>query len=158
MQLDQPFVPSNHDAPMEFEPIKAGWYAVVVAAIEKKPTKKGDGHYLKVVLKVDENAHPSIGARLIFTNLNLWNKNQDAVEISRRALAALCNAAGIEQLTDTDQLIGKRVAAKVTVKPAKGDYPAGNEVKNYDKVGDRVRSETAAAADTARGSEKPPWG
>jgi hypothetical protein len=121
-----------------FDPLPPGWYAMRITSSEWKPTSKGDGHYLQMVLEIDETHHPEHKGRRVWERLNLKNPNQTAVEISQRTLSAICRAAGVMQLGDTDQLHGIPIAVQLKVKAATERYEATNEVKGYDAVSVRL--------------------
>lgn len=146
-----------------FEPIPAGWYAMRVTASEWKATKAGTGHYLQMELEIDETFHPDLKGRRVWERLNLQNPNQTAVEIAQRTLSAICRAAGVMQLGDTEQLHGIPLAVKLSVSPASNGYEARNEVKGYDAVSVRLGQPGAASATAPSGGSatasggKPPW-
>lgn len=111
-----------------FEPLPAGWYNVTILKSEMKPTSKGDGSYLELVLVVSDGPHAK---RQLFDRLNLNNKNEVAKRIAYETLSAICHATGVIQLQDSTQLHGIPMQAKVTSKPAEGKYEAGNEIGGY---------------------------
>ena len=63
--------------------------------------------------------------------LNLWNPNEQAVEIAQRKLGQLCKALGIEHLSDTDELLNRSVQAKIYTKPGSNGYEAQNAIGGY---------------------------
>lgn len=116
-------------APQEaFAPIPAAEYNMTVVASETKPTKDGQGWYLQLQLEVLDGAHKG---RKVFDRLNLGNTNETAVKIAQQTLSAICHATGVLQLADSAQLHGKPMTVAIRVKPASGQYEAGNEVKGY---------------------------
>jgi hypothetical protein len=116
--------PSNGD----FQPIPAGWYACEIETAELKTTKAGTGQYLCVGQTiVDEK----FSGRKLFTNINLNNPNQTSEEIGMRLFASLGLACGLPSISDSDQLLGNVVEARVKITPAKGEYEAGNDVTAY---------------------------
>jgi len=113
----------------EFKPIPAGEYNFLVEAVELKPTKAGTGSYLSLKLKVQGG---QCNNRVVYDMITYTNPNPQAVEIGHRKLSALCRAAGVIQLTSTDQLINRVVAAKVGIREDKtGQYEPQNDVKVY---------------------------
>lgn len=120
-----------------FDPIPAGWYTAQVTESEMKPTKAGDGSYLSITLQI---LGGDFNNRKVFDRFNINNKNPVAVDIAYKQLSALCHAVGILQVQDSQQLHGKPVQIKVSLKPASQDpqtgaqYDAGNEVKGYKAV------------------------
>lgn len=115
------------------DPIPAGWYTVKIIESEGAPTKDQSGAYLKLVFEVIDG--PCAG-RKVFDRLNLHNKNQQTVDIAYSQLSAICHATGVIQMSDTSQLHGKPLLAKVTVKQGDGTYAPSNEIKGYKAVGD----------------------
>lgn len=111
-----------------FTPVPAGWYIVTISGSEVKETKDGTGTYIKLVLDIQG---PSHAGRKIFSNINIRNKSPDAERIGLQQLREIMEAGGLDDVTDSDQLIGVTLEAKVAVKPASGDYEAGNEIKGY---------------------------
>ena len=72
--------------------------------------------------------------RTTYSNLNLWNTSDQAVQIANEQLNKICIAAGVAQITDTDQLLSKRVKLTIFTKPASGEWKARNEVKYVNKI------------------------
>lgn len=132
MKIDQffgQFNPAEEEASQSFDPLPPGTYPVVVVEAELKETIAKTGHYIKIVLKIPDDHE--YGGRMFFDNINIDNPNAQCVEIGRKQLAALGQAAGLIAITDTDHLLGATVLAKVKVKPASGGYDASNEIKTY---------------------------
>ena len=123
----------------EFTPLPEGWYNVVVKDSQLKPTKDGSGQYISIRLTVEGPTHAGRG---VFTNLNIVNKSPDAERIGRAQLRTILECGGVQEFSDTDQLIGIRLQVKVVVKPARQDpatgrvYDADNEVKGYKAIED----------------------
>jgi len=112
----------------EYELIPEGDYTAQIVASEMKDTKAGTGQYLELRIQILEEPYQG---RLVFDRLNLVNPNSVAVEIGQRALLQICKAVGVEDLEDSEQLHGREMKVKIKIKPAVGDWPAGNEVKKY---------------------------
>ncbi len=153
------------EAPNTFELIPVGWYAVEIENAEVKKTKTGGGSYLKLV-------HSIIGedfnGRKVFHNITLTNENPQAVEIGMRDLEAIRLACGLATISDTTDLIGKQVEARIVIKPPKGDFEADNDVKGWRAVGGKVSdkprhaSASVASKPSAKASEpekraRKPW-
>lgn len=142
-----------------FEPLPAGDYQAAVESADVNTTKDGQGQYIKLKLKVSGPTH---SGRTLFANLNIRNKSAKAEEIGRQQLGDIMRAIGLATLTDTDQLIGGQMTVKLSVKPADGQYDAGNEVKAYKALSGSVppapafASAPAPSAPAAAGSA-PPW-
>lgn len=115
-----------------FDPIPAGEYLTQVVESDVLATKTNDGKYIKLKFKILQG---EFKGRFIWTNLNIINKNPVTVEIAQKELATLCRAIGKAVIQDTQQLHGIPFKMKVKIKPAKGDFPAGNEPINYFPAG-----------------------
>jgi hypothetical protein len=111
-----------------FKPLPEGEYTVQIIQSEMKETKAGTGHFLELRMQVLDGDH--VG-RLLFDRLNLINPNETAVKIAQRTLADICEATGVLEVEDSEELHGIEMIAKVVIKPAQGDWPEGNEIKKY---------------------------
>lgn len=147
------------------DPIPPDWYAVQIVKSEAKPTKDSTpaapAGYLELTLEVVFGPHKG---RKLFDRLNLQNANAQTVEIAKGTLSAICRATNVIQLTNTDQLHGKPLLAKVTVRPAQGQYQATNEVKGYkgmedgpsNALGAGIGGNTAGVPSWAQGNAPAP--
>jgi hypothetical protein len=120
-------------APMELVP--AGKYTVQIVQSEMKDTSTG-GQYLWL-------EHSIVGGpfenRRLWNNLNLVNRNPQAVQIAERDLSAICHAIGVTLVEDSEQLHYKPLIATVKVRPAGRDKQgiertAQNEIGGYEPV------------------------
>lgn len=116
-----------------FEPLPDGWYIGQIVQSEMKETKAGTGQYLELRIQILEE--PYVG-RLVFDRLNLINPNETAVKIANRTLADICEAIGVMEIEDSEELHGQELKVKLKMKPADGDFPAGNDVKGYKSSAD----------------------
>lgn len=153
-------LPQNNTG--NYEPLPDGDYHVTVEGAELKTTNDGTGQYIKLKMKV---SGPSHAGRVLFSNLNIRNKSAKAEEIGRAQLGDIMRAIGLATLSDTDQLIGAPMTVKVKVKPAEGQYEAGNEVKAYKALSGSAApapsfaapSAPAPAAAAPAAGAVPPW-
>jgi len=111
-----------------FEPIPAGDYSMQIIESTMKDTKAGTGQYLELRIQVLDAPHTG---RLIFERLNLINPNAVAVKIANRTLADICEACGVMEVEDSEELHGIEFTGKVAITEAQGDYPPNNEIKKY---------------------------
>jgi hypothetical protein len=125
--------------------IPAGAYECMVQSVEMKQTRDETGSYLKVTLVVTDGDYKG---RLLFDNLNVRNKSEQAQRIGREALNGLLVAAGIPGERDMSQLIQKTVMAKVKVEDYQGE--AQNKVKGYLVPSSGAAATTAAAAPSTK--------
>lgn len=122
----------------DFDVIPPGDYPIEIEKSEMKPTKKVDangspvGHYLELTCKIlalPGNATGMVGqtavGRKVWDRLNIDNPSQVAVEIALRSLAALGQALGLANITDTQQVVGGKCIACIK---AKDD---NNEIRTY---------------------------
>jgi len=114
-----------------FDPIPAGEYVAMIVKSEMKETSNKLGEYLSLQFKVTEGEFKN---RVLFTNLNLKNQNEQTVQIARKALTSICKACGIVSIEDSEELHGIEMLIKVTIKKATPDFPAGNEIKNFKRM------------------------
>lgn len=150
--------------------IPAGDYAVQCVGVELKHTKDGFGQYLVAQFEVLSGASKG---RRVFTNFNIRNRNQQAVDIALRAIKQWVQAAGgtgSEQLTMglLHSLQGKEVFANVGIEQDKsGQYEPKNTIKRFHvqpRAGAQAPASSAAfaaaprrAAPAAQQASKQPW-
>lgn len=115
-----------------FENLPVGWYTARMVASEEKPTSAGTGSYLQLEFEIVDPA-PHVG-RKVWDRLNLNNPNEKAVEIAYQTLSAICHAAGVMQLTQSQQLHGIPVQIKVGLSKPQDGYEQRNEIKGYRAV------------------------
>ena len=138
-------------------PLPAGDYKVVIEKSEKKPTKKGTGHLLELVLKVVDGEH---SGRMVWERLNIWNPSQDAAKIAASTLSAICHATGVMKPNASEQLHNIPMIASVVVeerKDAKGEF--SNKIKAYKRIGAREVAKNLQVPETVPSSQadKAPW-
>lgn len=106
-----------------FGPLEDGKYICSVTDVEVKDTKDGSGQYIAATLTVAEGDNKG---RKIFTNFNIKNKSEKAVEIGLGQLKSLLEQAkykgDMEKFTPSN-LNGLLVGVKTKTKndPAYGD-------------------------------------
>ena len=105
-----------------------GEYPLTVIATEKRDNKAGTGSYILLTLEVASGKYERKWVR---EYLNLWNPNEQAVEIAQRKLGQLCKVLGIEHLGDSDELLNRTVQAKIVTKPGSNGFEAQNVVAVY---------------------------
>lgn len=93
-----------------FTPIPEGYYPAVVESIEQGFDKSGG---VRFTAKTRLRDCPFNG-RVILENFNVGSANSQAVEISRKQLAALARACGVNgALTSPQQIIGVPIYVKI---------------------------------------------
>lgn len=147
----------------DYTPLPEGEYSVTIKDAEVKATNDGTGQYIKLRLDVQGPTH---AGRVVFSNINIRNKSEQAEQIGRGQLKAVMSALGIATLTDTDQLIGGQLIVKLSVRPARTDektgksYEASNDVKAYKPAGGAPMAAPGAMpkpAAAAHAKSAPPW-
>lgn len=111
-----------------FEPLPAGVYEAMITSAETKETKTG-GMMVKATFTILD---PEYQGRLVFQNFNIVNASAKAQQIGLGQLSSCCRALGFSALpSDTADLCNIPLKIKIAIKPAQGEYPAGNEIKEY---------------------------
>jgi len=145
----------------ELAVIPAGWYTAAIAEAEIKSAKRSDGQYLSIRYTV---LGPTHQGRSVYGNVTLRNASDTAVRIGRAQLKELMGAAGLAQLSDTDQLIGATLQVRVTVRDD-SQYGQSNEVKGWKPTGAQAPAPPSvvlpapapSSAETPRPRSTPPW-
>lgn len=136
----------------DFQPIPDGVYNAEIKSAEMKDTKDGTGQYINLALTVLGPTHAN---RIVFSMINIVNKNPAAEEIGLRQLKELRIACGIASLRDTDELIGKTLKIKVGIKKDE-NYGDKNTVKSYMSASGGSMPAPTGSAPASTGST-PPW-
>ncbi len=132
----------------DFEPIPAGKYLAVIVNSEMKATKAGDGHYLEITFSILEGPYKN---RLLWSRLNLDNRNPQAVQIAQAELSSVCRATGILQPKDSCELHNLPLVIGVRLKRRSDSDELTNEIKSY------AKRETANAVSPQAATNTPPW-
>jgi hypothetical protein len=148
------------DAGRSNEPVPPGVYEAEVTNAEVKDAKSGNGSYLSLEFTI---LGPTHARRKVWQNITLTNRNDQAQQIGQAQLSALCRAAGIPVLTDSDQLFQRLVRIRVGIEPAKDGYEAKSRVDAYEAMGtpapagSAARPAANAPAPAVAGAKKAPW-
>ena len=98
------------------EILPVGDYTMQVIQSDLRDTKAGDGQYIWLELEI---LGPKYAGRRYWERLNLFNKNETAVRIAKKALGSICNATGVAAFEDTEQLHFKPMKVVITHKENK---------------------------------------
>ena len=98
------------------EILPVGDYTMQITQSDLRDTKAGDGQYIWLELEI---LGPKYVGRRYWERLNLFNKNETAVRIAKKALGAICNAVGVSAFEDTEQLHLKPMKVVITHKENK---------------------------------------
>lgn len=82
-------------------PLPKGTYQAIVMDSDIKMTKAGTGQYIELTLQIVDGPH---AGRRIWDRLNISNPNKTAEDIALAQLQSLCQAVGVQNMTDTFQL------------------------------------------------------
>lgn len=164
------FNAEQHGEMSNFDPIPPDKYEGMIVDSDMKPTKAGDLNQLVLVWQVTDGVYQG---RKIWTRINLPNREhpveslednkRKAIEIGGKELATICRALGKPRISDSAELHNIPCIIDVRIRPAKGDFPASNEIKGYSSPGQLVgagaSAPTAAPAPQAAKSavKTPPW-
>lgn len=113
-----------------FEPIPDGEYTAVIVHSETKPTKRGDGEYLKLEFQI---VGPRYENRIIWEQLNIWNPSAKAVEIAKGTLSAICRAVGVLTPKQSSDLHNIPLLITVRTKQSPG-YDPQNKITGFKAV------------------------
>ena len=136
-----------------FDPLPKGDYEMMIVKSDVKATQAGTGHYIELEMHVLGGEH---SGRRIWERLNIDNPNKTAQDISQAALAALCHAVNVPDMSETEQLHDIPFVAHIEID--KKD-PTRNRVMGY--VGTTAPAPKAAPAAkpaAAAPANKKPWG
>jgi len=135
------------DPTTNFDPVPAGKYMAIIAASEMKATKTGKGCYLELQFQIIEGEYAN---RNVWARLNLDNPNQQAVQIARAQLSAVCRAVGVMTPKDSCELHNLPLVIDVKCKKRQDTDELTNEVKGFLK-------KESPAAPARPASSAPPW-
>ena len=111
------------------ELIPAGWYNAVIVESDLKTTKDGSGKYLQLCFEIIDGEYKN---RKVWTNLNLYNRNEATVKMAQNALALICGAVGVVVVHDSEELHNIPLSIKIKSREkASGDMV--NDVAGYRK-------------------------
>jgi len=142
----------TQEAMEDYSVVPAGLYNAQVVKTDIVKTKAGTGSLLKAQFKIIDG---KFKGRVIFSQYNLANPNQQAVDISMRQIKTLCDAIGIEGFGDTNEIHNIPMQIKVAIKPENPPYPESNEIKFYDKYKGAAEGEAEPAESSS--TDTPPW-
>jgi len=162
-----------------YEPVPTGWHTVVIDEAEYVESKSTQGAFM-LRLRMTILSEPCKDRKL-FDRLNLENPSEKAVEIAVENLGKIGMCLGIEEISDTDQLLEGILQVKVGhetyqdsvqerirdygpeesfVRPTEKDRaknaPTRKPETNAETKADRLRRELAEAEAEAEGGNVEP--
>lgn len=130
-----------------FEPLPAGWYPAQLEAIDQRTSQSGND-YLSLRFAVMEGA-PYAG-RKVFERLSLWSYNATAREIAEGRLAQIAAACGLDEIEDTDAILGREMDLRVKVAPKSDGSGSENRIVAIRALEREIAPEPAPASARAR--------
>lgn len=157
-KLPEAFKAGSHDSMNDYSVIAAGDYIGQIIKSEMKKcgekAKDPKGSYISLQIKL---LNSSAKGKLIFTNLNIINKNPAAVEMANKELATICKACGKLSVNDTEELHGIPMKLKVGIDKGSNGHPDQNRIDFYDKLdGNSVPEESSEEGGEPK-KKKMPW-
>lgn len=157
-QLPGAFNPNDHDEMGTYEALPVGDYPAKITNSQKKESNRTPGNfYWKLEFEITEG---KAKGRKVWTNLNLINRNSDAVEIANRELTSICKACGVGAINDTEELHGRPLIITLKVVPSTPKYPESNAISGYKRIaGLATPTPTTEASDEPeeKGEGQMPW-
>lgn len=144
-------------APREVLP--PGEYLIQAVKSDVKPTRSGNGTVAEYEYEILDG---QFKGRRLWDRFNMRHENAQAQEIGQRQFSALCHAAGVMNVSNTEQLHFKPVIGVVKVRPAGPDKQgvhreAQNEFGGYKpRDGKASPPPTPAAESAAPAAAAPP--
>lgn len=129
--LPSAFKRKDHGKMRDYSAIPSGEYVVAVVDSEYCVNKKKNGHYLKLVSKVQTGDFKDHSLYII---LNLDNPSEGAEAAAHDELATICDAVGKAGIKDSKELHGIKHVAKVVLIPEGDGKPAKNEIVMYEPI------------------------
>lgn len=147
----QGFDATNVEPNTGFDAIPAGEYDVCIIESGFEDTKSGTGKMLKLTLQVLSGPYQN---RKLWDRLNLVNPNEQAVQIAKGTLSAICRAVGVMTPNDSSELHNKPMRIKVKVESYNGNDQ--NRITSYMARHASSKGTTQPLA-TAASNEGTPW-
>jgi hypothetical protein len=132
-----------------YKELAPGEYLAEIIDTDMSPTKAGTGEKLTLQFEVIEG---DCAGTYVWHNLNIENPSQRAVEISKRQLAQICRAVGMEGFQQHGELFAKRCVIVVAMGKANNDYPSKPEIRGWKPA---IQPQPAAQSQPARSRDRP---
>lgn len=142
-----------------YEPIPNGDYPVIISeSIFKHPkgpygeADKSKPTYLELKVQIIDG---EFKGRTVFDRLHLNNPSDTTRKIAKGTMAGILDSLGMTAINDSSELHNRPMMAKIVVKPASGEWSAGNEVKGYKPFVNFAPVQAVAQAAPVAGTKKP---
>lgn len=122
----------------EFGLMPSVWYLGHIKKSEIKKTKAGTGLRLNMQVVIESSEEDEFKdddckhvGRIVFIGLNIQNPSAQAVEISQRELTSICEACGIAEVEDSEELHDISFGFKLGIEKGNDGYEDKNVIKKY---------------------------
>jgi len=116
----------------DFSPIPDGEYRALITESKVKETKAHDGaSFLEFTWELLDEPYRK---RKQWTRLNLWNQNQQAVEIAQKELSSICRAVGVMTPNDSEELHGIPCILRVGTERRSDNGDLTNRIRGYKPI------------------------
>ena len=126
----------------EYSVLPPGMYVAAIVGSERKETKAGDGAYLSFKFQIVDGEHKG---RIVFHNLNLWNKSEQATSIAHAELRKLAEAVNLAAFKESAEFHDKPMAIKLDVDKKDVEKPR-NKIVDFKAMGQMTKAAAPAAA------------
>ena len=135
-----------------FDVIPAGDYPAIIESSDYTPNKSGTGMILKLTYQIIDGP---LKGRKLFENLNREHQNQQAVEISRKALNSIGVATGVKEIKDSSQLHNIPMIIDVRIKES-AEYGKQNQIRKHTAISGLQEPATPVQQQTTLGQAENP--
>lgn len=122
------FNAAGKDTGGDYEPLPIGDYNGMVIETEIKENKKGTGSFIKVTTQILDEEYQG---RRVYDYINVVHTNEKVQQIAERQLAELCNAVGVLELEDTQELHEIPLVVRLAIEAGNEQFGPSNKVKKY---------------------------
>ena len=148
LQFNTNDVPKDDHQQADTGLIPVGKYPAKIESVDLKDTKAGTGSYLNIMFRIEGDKQANRCAWAVF---NINNPNEKAQEIGKRQLAQVCEAVGIIELEDTDQLLGKQLEIDIRFQAGSNGYPDKHQPKYFNPLPGAGASVASFSSDDSDG-------
>lgn len=159
-QLPNSFNSSKHDDMSDFSAFEVKNAPAQIVKSSYEQTKNKDGHFLKLEFKILAGKYKG---NHVWTQLNLDNKSQKAVEIANKELATICRAVGKVTINDSQELHGIPLLIDTAIESSP-NYADKTKITMYKKYeGGDISPEPESGGESddkpeeAKSGKKKPW-
>lgn len=131
-ELPDVFKSDEHSGMIDVLPTESLYLGEIVRS-EVKKTIAGTGLRLNLQVKIIESKidGEKFKGRIVFVGLNIKNPSAECVAISQRELKSICDATGVDEVEDSDELHGIPFGMKLGIDEGKDGYSDKNKVNKY---------------------------